>query len=667
MSKFRGVMLFTIGWFAISLFAGVTHPLDALTSEEINRTTELLTQEQLIDGDSRITSLTLREPSKAEVMAWNSGDSFSRHAFVIVKHGELTYEGVVDLNGNSIMDWREVEGVEPSILFGEVFGATATVLSNDTFREALVNRGLADPDNVYCVPLTVGHFSEDPEQRRLMRVPCFDLNGTLNAYAKPIAGLYGIVDLDTSEVIEVVDHGIITKDLTHAMYNEDTIDMALQKPLNRTVLRQYGGQNFKVDGHVVTWNNWKFHYRMDKRVGGIISLATFNDKGSERMVMYQGTLSEVFVPYVDPTDEWFWKTFIDAGEYGMGLLASPIFPGVDVPRDAWLDGMSLPDDVGIAYDTPGVIAIFERNTGEPNWRHFEFGHPTGPYFEGRPEVELVVRSIGTIGNYDYTVDWIFTLDGKIKVNTTANGIDQTKTVQTAHMSDETATEDTAYGTLLTPHRVGVNHSHFFNYRLDMDVDGQENTLVKSQLVAKAPEEGPRQSIWVVEHTPATKENEAQLNYTPATPTRWRVVNTNKQNYVGNPVSYVLMAGDGTESNLTVPNSFVEMRGEFIKHQLWVTPYHPDELYSAGLYVNQKNSYQGLAKWTAENRDILNTDIVLWYTVTFNHVPRSEDWPVTPRITKSFAIMPFNFFDKNPAINMPNNWSSQSIQFKNKQQ
>jgi primary-amine oxidase len=47
-----------------------------------------------------------------------------------------------------------------------------------------------------------------------------------------------------------------------------------------------------------------------------------------------------------------------------------------------------------------------------------------------------------------------------------------------------------------------------------------------------------------------------------------------------------------------------------------------------------------------------TDVVLWHTIGMHHVVRAEDWPVMPVVWHSFELRPFDFFDRNPAIDLP---------------
>lgn len=61
---------------------------------------------------------------------------------------------------------------------------------------------------------------------------------------------------------------------------------------------------------------------------------------------------------------------------------------------------------------------------------------------------------------------------------------------------------------------------------------------------------------------------------------------------------------------------------------------------------------GLPAWTAPNRPIEDTDIVLWHVFGLFRQPRTEDWPVMPADTASFRIKPAGFFNRNPALNLP---------------
>src|SRR5690606_18607254 len=61
---------------------------------------------------------------------------------------------------------------------------------------------------------------------------------------------------------------------------------------------------------------------------------------------------------------------------------------------------------------------------------------------------------------------------------------------------------------------------------------------------------------------------------------------------------------------------------------------------------------GLPAWTARDRPVARTDLVLWHVVGMHHLPRTEDWPVMPLLWHAFELRPFDFFDRNPALDLP---------------
>jgi primary-amine oxidase len=100
-----------------------------------------------------------------------------------------------------------------------------------------------------------------------------------------------------------------------------------------------------------------------------------------------------------------------------------------------------------------------------------------------------------------------------------------------------------------------------------------------------------------------------------------------------------------------PSSPVLRRARVLEHTLWVTPYAREERWPCGEFVNQSAEDEGLPVWTAAERSIDNTDVVLWYTFGIHHVPRVEDWPIMPADTVSFWLKPTGFFDHNPSLDV----------------
>ena len=263
-----------------------------------------------------------------------------------------------------------------------------------------------------------------------------------------------------------------------------------------------------------------------------------------RSVAYQMHLSEIFVPYMDPDQSWYWRAYMDSGEYGFGNFLSPLRKGVDCPTYARFLTVTMPQDDGEPIQIPNAICMFERSIGDPAWRHYEtVGRspqnqtPTA----GRPASELVVRSAAAIGNYDYLVDYVFHQDGSIRIAVGATGIDATKGVASQSMKDVTAAVDTRHGTLIAAGLVAPFHSHYFNFRLDLDVDGTANDFMRERLVQKAlPKGSPRRSLFAVTSEMPATEKAARTRIEPGSSAFYHFGNHNVEGALGHHPGYMLM-------------------------------------------------------------------------------------------------------------------------------
>ena len=332
---------------------------------------------------------------------------------------------VIDLTARRLVSATERKGVEPPVMMSE-FEAAKVVLTHPEFRAALAKRGVTDPEKVFCSPITAGYFAI-PEHagKRIIKVGCYDLRRTTtNMWGWPIERLYAVVDLRERKVLSVADAGVVPIADREQNFTEAAAGTlrAARKP---TVMAQPQGANVVINGNEISWGNWRFHARVDGRVGTVISVARWQDGARLRSVLYQGYVSEMFVPYMDADYGWYSRTYFDTGEYGAGTMATPLKPGIDCPATAAFLPTTFGDDKGEPITTPNALCIFERGTGDPIWRHAE---PLNQTYEGRANVELVVRMAAAVGNYDYLFDWVFNDAAEIEVRVGATGIDALKGV-----------------------------------------------------------------------------------------------------------------------------------------------------------------------------------------------------------------------------------------------
>jgi primary-amine oxidase len=644
-------------WLAVAPAAAqqIEHPLDPLTFQEYWTVLEVLQQAGHLNADTRFSIVNLREPAKGLVWGWSKGRDFPREAFAVVRQAADAYEATVDLKQRRLTSWTRLRDVQPNWLNEEFRAMEKEVKSHPDFIAAMKRRGITDYTFLQCSGVPPGYFGTDEQRgRRISHVQCADSRGVRNTWPRQFSGLTAVVDLNARKVLRVVDEGAVPLAKGVGDYDPASIGRAREVP-GPIRIDQPLGPGFRLEGHVVEWQKWRFHVRADQRVGTIVSTVTYTDGERARPVLYQGHLSEIFVPYMDPAFDWYRRNFLDAGEFSAGGLVKPLLPGLDCPERAlYLDGLTSGDD-GRPRPVPNVLCLFERETGDMAWRHFS-EEP-----ESRRKRDLVVRSAAVLGNYDYVFDWSFQQDGTIRVAVGATGIAEVKSTiaakaggqQTTNGDSGTIAEAAdAYGRFVDQNLVAVNHDHYFNFRLDVDVDGPANSFAADRLVTKLlPPGSPRRSIWVRDSLIARTESEAMMHMDMAKPAFWRVLSTTRSNHVGYQTSYQLAPGM-TAATLLAPDDYPRRRAGFIDHQLWVTPYRYEERYAAGDYPTLSTPGQGLPAWTKENRRIDGTDVVLWYTMGMHHMVRAEDWPVMPVLWHSFELRPFDFFDRNPALDLP---------------
>lgn len=640
------LLLFALGAMLPVRILAAGHPLDPLSESEIRAAVDVLSQAGRVDATSRFAVLKLAEPVKRAILEWQPGDKIPRRAFAAVRHDRKLYETVIDLDSKQVVSWQAVEGAQPAQLADEWVLAQQIVRKDQAWLEAVRRRGVDDPKSLVCPPDLPGYFgSGEDAARRLGKVTCYDASGERNLWGRPLEGLVATVDYDQQRVIELYDAGPIPMG-----------DGGAQIAANATEeLPSLGPRKkgYRIDGHQVDWGMWRFRLHVDPRTGPVLSQVMLRDEAGDRRrlraVLYRAEVAEMFVPYMDPGKAWYYRAYLDVGEYGIGASGTPLQTGRDCPKDATLLDATFADHLGRPRTKHGIVCIFERATGDVAWTHFEASRQRS---RSDRYIELVVRFVVWLGNYDYVLDWIFTPTGSLKGRVGATGVVKVKAVAADSMDAPTAAADTAYGRLILPHTVAVNHDHFFAFRLDLDVDGPTNSLSIDRLrrVDLDPQATgtPLRSVWQVFPEIAATEPDAMLSIDPQRPALWRVINTASHNTVGSPTSFQLRPG---APGVRLPDADVlpHPRAAFTQHHLWVTPYSAEQRYPAGEYPNQHPGGGGLPEWTRHGRSIRNTDIVLWYTIGMHHVVRAEDWPIMPVLHHEFELRPFDFFPQNPAV------------------
>jgi len=628
-----------------------THPLDPLSAAEIESAAAAVTAKQGLKPTARFVYISLYEPAKAEVVAFEQGGPVpDRLVKVVVRERaeRATYEGIVQLPQAGVVSWKKVPGVQPSVMFEEFLAAEAVVREDPRWQEAMRKRGVTDFSLCMIDPWSSPNVAPGlgPEDGRFVR-PLTWVRGAPddNGYARPVENVVVLVDLDTMTVAEVEDYGVVPLPQTPANYSAKAITDPANlpnfpegprqdvKPLDIT---QHDGPSFTVDGYHLRWQKWDLRIGFTVREGLVLHRISYDG----RSVIHRASLSEMFVPYGDPAPTQYRKLVLDEGEYGIGLLTNSLELGCDCLGEIrYLDGV-VNDNDGKPMVMPNAICLHEEDHGIA-WKHTDFR--TG-YVEVRRMRRMVVSSIVTVGNYEYAYYWYLYQDGSIEYEVKLSGVISNGAVAPGQRPE--------HGTIVAPGVYGPHHQHFFNVRLDMAIDGAANRVY--EVTPKALPEGPGNPVgnaWRVEEVLIEDETQAKREADPLAGRYWKIVNSSVTNALGQPVAYKLVP-EHTIAPFAHPGSAVANRAGFISSPLWVTAYDRDEMFATGDYPNQSVGGGGLPAFAANGRNLVDTDVVLWFTFGTNHVVRPEDWPVMPVHPIGFRLLPAGFFVGNPALDNP---------------
>jgi primary-amine oxidase len=621
------------------------HPLAPLSATEVKQAVELLRSQGKVTPTTRFVSVSLQEPKKELVHALpKTASEIPRDAFVVLFDNATNscYEASLSLSKNSLLSWKHIPGVQPTMTMDEQVECEHAVLTSPEFKAALKRQYGTDDTSLVMVDIwSAGNYgSEEDRTRRLARPLCFlRQDPTDNGYTRPIEGLRPVVDLNTMEVIRVEEHGHWPLPDVQCNYSADRVPNQRTdiKPLE---IKQHSGHSFEVKGHEVNWQKWSFVVGFSAREGLTLHNIRYNDDGHDRSILYRASLTEMVVPYGDPTETQRRKNAFDVGEYGMGMCANSLELGCDCLGDIHYFDADMVTSRGEPLTIKNAICMHEEDFGTL-WKHTDrrLNVP-----EVRRSRRLVVSSFSTVENYEYGFFWYFYQDGNIQLEVKLTGILSLGTLK--------ANERAKYGTLIAPQLYAPNHQHFFNVRLDFDLDGSANTVQQVDLVAdEIGPDNPFENAFQAKGTVLKTESQARANLKAETSRTWKIINPDIRNAAGDPVGYKFIPGDNAFP-LASPNAWWRKRAGFVDNHVWVTPYREDERYGAGDYPNQSSGGDGLIRWTKEDRPIQSTDVVFWYTMGHTHVPRPEDYPVMPAAYIGFLLKPAGFFNLNPANDVP---------------
>ena len=602
------------------------HALDPLSAAEISSAVSILKSSGRVTDQARFGTISVQPQPK---------DSRERAARILGFDWTRNqgFVAVVDLSGRRLASLTVVDS-EPPMRLLAIRRAEEAAHNDPRWVAAMRSRGI-DTARV-SVLVGLGERAKLPRQGtdRVVGGNVFLRDGLPQAFSPN--GVSTRVNLTKGTLSEFTDRRSPNSRGDTSAARAFGPPRAALAPLR---IEQPRGSSVRIEGNVIRWDVWTLRVGLDPRTGLEVHDVSITDGARRRPVLYSGTISEIVAPYGDPSfGTWYPR---DEGDYGMGIYSmSSAVPLNDVPSNAAFLNATMHDHLGRPVDVPRAIAVYERDGGML-WRHANMSR------RGR---QLVVSGHATIDNYDYQFNWIFNQDGAIEGEVILSGVMNVNgsngRLDSAHVNGHTS-----YGHLVAPGVNAPNHQHFFSYRLDLDVDGPQNTVYQMDTRAPEASANPKGELFAMIEQPLATERAAMADVSFATARSWRVANTNERNALGQFTGFTLVPISATPA-FALSSSAPMRTSRFMQHQLWVTPYSPNETYAGGEFQNLGLDDQGLAAWTSANRSLTNADVVLWYTLGITHIPRPEDWPYMPAHRGSFRLVPTSFYSRNPVLDLP---------------
>ncbi|KAM0548794.1 hypothetical protein ACHAPJ_009791 [Fusarium lateritium] len=353
----------------------------------------------------------------------------------------------------------------------------------------------------------------------------------------------------------------------------------------------------------------------------------------ERLI-YELGLQEAMAHYASQDPLHASSAYLDTS-YGIGTSQWNLVDGFDCPSHAtYLNTTFYISETTHVH--PNSICLFEYDTGYPIQRHL-----TANRVSAVKNIVFSVRSVSTVGNYDYIFEYSFHLDGSITVTVRASGY-----IQGAFWSG-----DGDYGFHIHDNLSGSMHDHVINFKLDLDIKGTKNSLAKTEFVPITKvypwSEGQSINTMKINRTYIASEHDSKINWAKNGAASYAVVNKDKLNDFGEAPGYSISPNSGSTAHLTVQaSSALGQAANWANHNLYAVQHHdtePKSAYAFNSYDSKHPAVDFAKFFNGESLD--QEDIVLYFNLGMHHIPNTADLPntVTTKAVSSMIIAPQNYF------------------------
>ena len=295
------------------------------------------------------------------------------------------------------------------------------------------------------------------------------------------------------------------------------------------------GKRYSINGRHITYMNWQMHVRLSPINGPQIYDIRYN---GERII-YEMSIQEIGAYYSAHNPAHRFSDFADSF-FMFGTQARTLVTGADCPSHAtYLSATYATESSEEATVIDRAFCVFEHNTETPLRRHnVRTSFEGNKFYEGMQDVVFIVRTIMTVVNYDYVLDFVFHQNGAVEV----------KIISTGYiLTSFRMPKEEQYGFRLRDTIVGNMHHHMFHFKVDMDIKGTSNRYETLDIIPEAadntkwstkPNAKYHQTKLVP--TPVRYERDAALRYDFSTPKYLIFYNNKSRSDYGVPRAYRLL-------------------------------------------------------------------------------------------------------------------------------
>ncbi len=327
------------------------------------------------------------------------------------------------------------------------------------------------------------------------------------------------------------------------------------------------GKRFSVNRHQVSWQGWWFDFNVRSDIG--IQLHDVQFKGDR--IAYELSLSEIGVIYSGASPSPQHTSYLDS-TWPLGMFFQELFQQVDCPENAQYFDFAHYMQTNVIMNRRS-ICLYEMDQGVPLRRMYSPDFMGSyHYFQGMPSNVLVLRSIISLGNYAYIIDFIFHQHGAIEVKTSLDGFIMS-TYYTEAPGDK-------FGFQVAPDSLGQIHNHLLHYKVDLDILGPSNRFetleIATETIRDTTENNPVEMIvQVFNRSLKRTEMEAALKYNFDNPKYYLMYNNEHNNSYSNPRAYRILPVSMSK-NILPEGWMIENGYDWARYQVGLFGYDLEE-------------------------------------------------------------------------------------------